>query len=129
MAALIEYDAATPEVRAIYDEIMQVRGFHMVPAFYKALARDPKTLRRFWNHFREVMDRPRLSPLEKELIGIAVSITLGAQYAIESHIDIAKALGMDEEMLGEVVSLVAAFSDTAAICRAYSLTYDGNPVT
>jgi len=127
MARLIEYEDASPPVRAIYDDIMRVRGFRTVPAFYRALAVDPQTLRSFWDRFREVMGRPRIAPIEKELIGIAVCVALGAQYAIEAHIDIARALGMDDEMLGELIATISAFSETSAICKTLSLTYDGDP--
>lgn len=127
MARTIEYDDAAPEVREIYDEIMRVRGFRVVPAFYRALAIDPKVLKSFWLRFRETMARDRIPMLEKELIGIAVCVILGAQYATEAHIDIARKLGMDDEMLGELMAVVSAFSETSVICKTLSLSYDGDP--
>jgi AhpD family alkylhydroperoxidase len=129
MGRLVEYEDASAEVREIYEEIMQVRGFRVIPAFYRALAVDPATLRSFWNRFREVMSRKRIAPLEKELIGIAVCVALGGQYAIEAHIDIARKLGMDDEMFGELVAVIGAFSETSAICKSFSLNYDGDPQT
>ena len=36
--AMVEYDQAAPEVRAIYDEIMAVKGIDFVPNFWKTLA-------------------------------------------------------------------------------------------
>lgn len=126
MTRLVEYEDAPAAIREIYEEIMAVRGFSRIPAFYRALAIDPIALRGFWNRFREVMQRGRIAPLEKELIGIAVSVALSARYATEAHIDIARDLGMDDEMLGELTEVIAVFSETAVICKTLSLDYDGS---
>lgn len=40
---LIEYDAASPEVRAVYDDIMKTRETDWVNNFWKALAHNPVT--------------------------------------------------------------------------------------
>ena len=45
---LIEYDAASPEVRAVYDDIMATRKTDWINNFWKAIAHDPATLRRTW---------------------------------------------------------------------------------
>ena len=36
--AMVEYDQATPEVRAVYDDIMAVKSIDFVPNFWKTLA-------------------------------------------------------------------------------------------
>jgi hypothetical protein len=45
---LIDYDDACPEVRAVYDDIMETRQVDWVNNFWKALAVDPVSLRRTW---------------------------------------------------------------------------------
>jgi hypothetical protein len=45
---LIEYQDASPEVRAVYDDIMATRKTDRVSNFWKAIAHDPATLRRTW---------------------------------------------------------------------------------
>lgn len=42
----VEYDAASAEVRAVYDDIMVTRQTDYVNNFWKALAHDPATLKR-----------------------------------------------------------------------------------
>ena len=42
--AMVEYGDASPQVRAIYDEIMAVKGIDFVPNFWKTLVR----IRRSW---------------------------------------------------------------------------------
>jgi hypothetical protein len=43
---LIEYNDASPQVRAVYDDIMTTRGTDWINNFWKALAHDPATLGR-----------------------------------------------------------------------------------
>ena len=45
-SALIEYKDASPEVRAVYDDIMATRKTDWINNFWKALAQDPATLKR-----------------------------------------------------------------------------------
>ena len=40
---LIEYKDASPEVRAVFDDIMATRKIDWINNFWKALARDPAT--------------------------------------------------------------------------------------
>jgi len=73
--APIEYAEATPEVRAVYDDIMATRKVDRVNNYWKVLAHHPPTLKRMWANSREVMGPGALDPLTKELIYIAVSVT------------------------------------------------------
>ncbi len=59
--AMVEYDDAPPEVRAVYDDIMETRKTDWINNFWKVLANDPPTLARTWNSIKEVMAprRPR----------------------------------------------------------------------
>ena len=82
---LVEYAEAPPEVRAVYDEIMQARGTDWINNFWKALANDPALLRRTWENVRQVMAPGALDPLVKELIYVAVSATNGCEYCTHSH--------------------------------------------
>ena len=52
---LIEYDAASPEVRAVYDDIMATRKTDWINNFWKAIAHDSVTLRRTWLSVKEIM--------------------------------------------------------------------------
>ena len=52
---LIEHDDASPEVRAVYDDIMATRKTDYINNFWKALAAHPETLRRTWESIKDVM--------------------------------------------------------------------------
>ena len=52
---LIEYEFASPEVRAVYDDIMATRKTDWINNFWKALANHPPTLRRTWESIKQIM--------------------------------------------------------------------------
>ena len=62
---LIEYRDAGPEVREVYDDIMKTRGTDWINNFWKALANDPRELRRVWRNVKEVMAPGALDPLRR----------------------------------------------------------------
>ncbi len=91
----IEYADASPEVRAVYDDIMATRKSDWVNNYWKVLAHHPPTLRRMWANSKEVMGPGALDPLTKELIYMAVSVTNACRYCIASHGAAARKEGND----------------------------------
>jgi len=85
MFRLIEYKDASPEVRAIYDDIMATRKIDWINNFWKAIAHDPVTLKRTWESIKQIMAPGALDPLTKELLYVAVSVTNNCSYCIASH--------------------------------------------
>ena len=51
----VEYDAAPPAVRAVYDDIRATRKTDYINNFWKVLAHDPAMLARTWANVKEVM--------------------------------------------------------------------------
>src|SRR5260221_14429186 len=104
--AMIEYDAATPEVRAVYDDIMATRKIEWINNFWKVLATHPPTLKRTWESIKQVMAPGALDPLTKEMIYLAVSVTNGCEYCTYSHTAGARQAGMTEAMHAELMAVV-----------------------
>jgi AhpD family alkylhydroperoxidase len=122
---LIEYEDASPEVRAVYDDIMETRQVDWVNNFWKALAADPVTLRRTWESVKEVMaPEGALDPLTKELLYVAVSVTNGCEYCIASHTASARKKGMTEEQLAELLAVVGMANETNALATGYGVPVD-----
>jgi AhpD family alkylhydroperoxidase len=121
---LIEYDDASPEVRAVYDDIMETRQVDWVNNFWKALAADPVSLRRTWESVKEVMAPGALDPLTKELLYVAVSVTNGCEYCIASHTAGARKKGMTEEQLAELLAVVGMANETNALATGYGVPVD-----
>ena len=59
---LIEYEDASPEVRAVYDDIMATRKTDWINNFWKAIAHDPATLKRTWESIKQIMSARRARP-------------------------------------------------------------------
>ncbi len=92
---LIEYKDASPEVRAVYDDIMATRKTDWINNFWKAIAHDPATLKRTWEDIKQIMAPGALDPLTKEMIYVAVSVTNQCGYCIASHTVSAQKKGHD----------------------------------
>jgi len=124
MVQLIEYAEASPEVRAVYDDIMRTRNTDWINNFWKALANDPAGLRRTWESIKEIMTPGALDPLTKEMIYLAVSASNGCAYCTASHAAAAKRQGMTQEMLGEIMAVVGMANETNALANGYRVPVD-----
>jgi AhpD family alkylhydroperoxidase len=125
MVRLVEYADAGPEVRAVYDDIMATRKVDWINNMWKALANHPPTLARTWAQVKEVMGPGgRLDPLVKELVYIAVSTTNNCEYCLHSHTAAARAKGMDDAMLGELMAVVALANQTNRLAIGYQVPVD-----
>ena len=121
---LVEYADASPEVRAVYDDIMAVRKTDWINNFWKALAQDPKTLRRTWESIKEIMAPGALDSLTKELVYLAVSTTNQCGYCIASHTAGARKAGMTDEMFTELMAVVGMANETNRIVSGYQVEID-----
>ena len=124
MAKAIEYPDASPQVRAVYDDIKRVRNVSDVNNFWKYLARDPALLKRTWESVKEVMASGALDPLVKEMIYVAVSVTNGCGYCIASHTAGARKAGMSEEMFWELMAVVGMANETNRLANGFRVPID-----
>jgi AhpD family alkylhydroperoxidase len=120
----IEYQDASPEVRAVYDDIMSTRKVDSVNNFWKALAHNPETLKRTWETIKTVMAPGALDALTKELMYLAVSATNQCNYCLASHTASARKQGMTVEMLGELMAVVGLANNTNALAAGYQVPID-----
>src|SRR5688572_26830890 len=121
---LIEYAAASAEVRAVYDDIMATRKTDRINNFWKALAGHPPTLRRTWESVKQVMAPGALDALTKEMVYLAVSATNGCNYCIASHTVGARKAGMTDEMLGELMAVVGMARETNGLADGFQVEVD-----
>ena len=121
---LIEYPDATPEVRAVYDDIMAARNTDYINNFWKALAHDPPTLRRTWESIEQIMTPGALDPLTKELLYLAVSATNQCGYCIASHTAAARKAGMTDSMFVELMAVVGMANETNRLVTGYRVEID-----
>jgi len=121
---LIDYDAAGPDVRAVYDDIMATRGTDWINNFWKALAHDVATLRRTWLSIKEIMRPGTLDALTKEMLYLAVSATNQCGYCIASHTAAARKAGMTDAMLAELMAVVGMANETNRLASGYQVEID-----
>ena len=121
---LIEYEGASSEVRAVYDDIMRTRNTDWINNFWKALANDPITLKRTWESIKQIMAPGALDPLTKELIYVAVSVTNQCDYCIASHTAAAKKKGMTEDQFRELMAVVGMANESNRLAAGYQVEID-----
>ena len=121
---LVEYQDASPEVRAVYDDIMATRKTDWINNFWKALARDPVTLRRTWRSIKEIMAPGALDALTKEMVYLAVSATNQCGYCIASHTAAARKAGMSDAMFAELMAVVGMANETNRLSSGHRVEID-----
>jgi AhpD family alkylhydroperoxidase len=124
MQRLIEYEGASAEVRAVYDDILATRKTDYINNFWKALANDPATLKRTWESIKQIMGPGALDALTKELIYIAVSVTNQCPYCIASHTASAQDKGMTGEMFHELMAVVGMANESNRLVAGYQVEID-----
>ena len=124
-APLVSDAEASPEVRAVFDDIRATRGSDFVNNFWRVLAADPATLKRTWEEVKAVMGAPgALDPLTREMLYIAVSTTNGCSYCVHSHTAAARAKGMTDEQYGELLAVVGLAARTNQLAQALQVPVD-----
>lgn len=122
--APIDHADASPQVRAVYDDIKASRGVQDVNNLWKYLASDPVTLKRTWESLKEVMAPGALDPLVKEMVYLAVSVTNGCAYCIASHSAAAAKAGMTPAQFGELMAVVGMANETNRLVNGYRVPID-----
>lgn len=115
---------AKGKIKKIFEEIKKTRKIKKVPNFWKTIANDPNTLERTWGSLHQVMKKGSLDQLTKELIYIAVSMTNSCEYCIRSHSFAAKKRGMSDNMLKELIAVVAMANETNCLVESYQVEID-----
>ncbi len=121
---MITYEDASPEVRAVYDDIMATRNIDWVNHFWKALAHDPVTLRRTWESIKQIMAPGAIDALTKEMIYLAISASNQCGYCIASHTAGARKAGMNDAMFAELMAVVGMANETNRLASGYQVPID-----
>jgi AhpD family alkylhydroperoxidase len=121
---LIEYSAASEEVRAVFDDIMRTRNTDYINNFWKALAHDPATLRRTWESVKQIMAPGALDALTKEMIYVAVSASNQCGYCIASHTASARKAGMTDAQFAELMAVVGMANESNRLASGYQVEID-----
>jgi alkylhydroperoxidase family enzyme len=83
--ALVEYEDASPEVQAIYDEIMTTMGLPGVLNSLKVLGHNPVILRGVWSILKATLIQGEIPELLKQMILFKISVIAGNEYCTSLH--------------------------------------------
>ncbi len=83
--SLVAYEDATPEVKAIYDEIMETMGEPEVFNVFKVLGANATILRAVWSMLKGTLIEGEIPPLLKQLILFRISVITGNKYCESLH--------------------------------------------
>ena len=121
---LLSDEELSPDARAVFDDIRKTRQSDFVNNFWRALAHDPKTLRRTWESIKEVMAPGALDPKIKEMLYVAVSVAHGCSYCIHSHTAAARARGMTDAQHAELLAIIGLAGQTNHLVTAMQIPVD-----
>jgi AhpD family alkylhydroperoxidase len=94
---LLEREAVTPDVAALYDALVAQRG--VVPNMFKALAYAPDIAKGVAGFLKPLLSDGALSGWYKELVAVRISILCHSEYAIRAHSISAKKKGASDEQI------------------------------
>src|SRR6266567_791948 len=121
---LVDENTDNPKVRAVFEDIKATKKIDRVPNIWRALATHPEHLELCWSRLKAIMQPGKIDMLTKEIIALAVSVTNGCRYCINSHTAAAPKLGLDDEKLGEVLAVVGLFNQMNKLADAYQIEPD-----
>ena len=121
---LVDEANASPRVRAVFDDIKATKNVDRVSNIWRALATHPEHLELCWTRLKAIMRPGKVDALTKEIVALAVSVTNGCDYCINSHTAATQKLGLDEEGLGEVLAVVGLFNAMNRLADAYQVEPD-----
>lgn len=121
---LLRDDELSTRAAAVFADIRATRGSDFVNNFWRALAHDAALLERTWASVKQVMAPGALDAKTKEMLYIAVSVAHGCEYCIHSHTAAARAKGMSEAELMELVAVVGMAAETNRLVTALQVPVD-----
>lgn len=124
---LLEDAEATGKAREVFDDIKATKGVDFVPNIWRSLAVDPDHLESCWLRVKKIMADGALDRRTKEIIAVAVSITNGCEYCVNSHSATLQKLGLTEQGIAEVVAVTELFNAMNRVAVAYQIEPDVRP--
>ena len=118
----VEYEDASPEVREVYDEIMDTMGSPTLLNFLKALGHNEHVLRGVWSMLKETVIEGEIPGLLKQLILFKVSIVAGNEYctALHGH----AALNLDPTLTYDDLVTLAGGSCSASLPPSFPVAIE-----
>jgi AhpD family alkylhydroperoxidase len=121
---LVDENDPHPIIARVFADIKATKQIDFIPAIWRALATHPEHLELCWTRLKAIMAPGKVDALTKEIIALAVSATNSCRYCVNSHTAAAQKLGLNQEMLGEVLAVVGLFNQMNKLADAYQVEPD-----
>jgi len=121
---LVDENDPHPLIQEVFKDIKETKKIDRIPAIWRALATNPQHLSLCWTRLKAIMQPGKIDLLTKEIIALAVSVTNGCNYCINSHTAAVQKLGLDNEQLGEVLAVVGLYNQMNRLADAYQVEPD-----
>jgi AhpD family alkylhydroperoxidase len=121
---LVPEDDPNPIVQQVFRDIKETKKIDFIPNIWRALATHPEHLSLCWTRLKAIMKPGKLDLLTKEIIALAVSVTNGCDYCINSHTAAVQKLGLNNEGLGELLAVVGLYNQMNKLADAYRIEAD-----
>lgn len=132
---LTEYEAASPETRAVYDDFMRMTGATSPPVWIKSLGHSSALARSYWERAKGTLFSGRLPLPLKEMIVFIVSARHGAKYCTACHaqsvLKLDKTLSFDnlQSFLKDDPNFQLPASYRTVVAFASKVACDANEIT
>ena len=120
----LEAAAASPEARALFDDVRAFYHAADVPLPFRLIAHDPAYAVDVWRAVRRAFDDNRLSRRVKEALAFAVSLTSRSPFGTAFHLAEMRRLGASERGVMEVLGVTQMFSSYTKIADTLQLEPD-----
>jgi AhpD family alkylhydroperoxidase len=125
---LVQESDASGKIEEIYNDIKKTLGIDFVPNMYKAMAKNPAYLEFSWRRIRDVMGQEgKLGRKTKDIVALTVCIMSGCEYCIQVYNSAVKHLGLDDEALLELYSVIDVYSGLNRLNVGLQLRQDEKP--
>jgi AhpD family alkylhydroperoxidase len=114
---VVDYKAASPEVKEVYDETMREMGVPFVLNWFKCQGSNPVLLRGNWEKLRSTMLRGNVPFVLKQLIIYNISKAKGCTYCAQAHGIIADSLS--ESLTGDATVKLTQNMESEFIPQSY----------
>ena len=119
---LVEYDDASPEVQALYDDFMSTMGVPGVLNSLKALGHNPIILRGVWTMLKSTLIEGEIPELLKQMILFKISVIAGNEYCTSLHAH--AALNLDPTLTYDDLKTLIDGECSANMPPSYSVAID-----
>jgi AhpD family alkylhydroperoxidase len=109
-------------VEEILNKVQSYFGF--VPKIFQVLSDNPPALKAFCDKTEVMMVDDSLPPLTKEFVSIGAAAALGSPHCLNTHLEVAREFGANEEQLLLAIIIGASITETTALSKSLRVYHD-----